>query len=214
MSARRRPARAALARALPLLGALACSHVEEKAGVEVHLHLAEESLPDAISEASIGIASVELLPCAVAAAPMGWLIPVAHAHHPTTSTAGADLEAPTDLGQPGATLAVLGPPADRYCTLRAVVEPLGAEGQSLRLRRAAEPATELWSASVAWLDLPLSPPLNLDEDHLEAELSLSVGAARWEEAAAAAEQSGLSEPNALGDAVFVAMKGWAAVSAD
>lgn len=189
-----------------------CGHVEQKAGTEVVVRLADEALPAEILEAQLSVSSVELLPCAVAAAPLDWLVPVARAHHPSTSATGLHPEAPLQLGAPGAVVGSIHPPAADYCAVRVVLEPMGEEGTTLSLRREGDSAPTAQSNAAAWLDLPLSPSLALDAEHLQAELGLSVGAPRWGEALTAAEASGLTDPNELGDAIFAEVRGTVSLS--
>lgn len=198
--------------ALPLL--VACAHVDEKAGTEVHLHMADEAPPALLTEATLSPASLELLECAVSTSPIDWIIPSARAHHPTTSATGRHREAPVDLMIPGAELGALSPPAGDYCALRVVIEPLGAAGTSLTVAQGGDAAASGTSAGSAWLDLPLSPQLTLDEDNLSAEVHVSAALAAWPVALAHAEAQGLTDPEAVGDAVLAEIKGQITASAE
>jgi hypothetical protein len=205
-------ARRLLPLALPALAA--CSHVDEKGGTEVHLHMADEAPPALLTEATLSPASLELIECAVSTSPIDWIIPSARAHHPTSSATGLHLEAPVDLMTPGAALGAISPPAGDYCALRVVIEPLGSAGTSLTVAQGGDAAAEGTSAGSAWLDLSLSPQLTLDEDHLEAEVHVSAALAAWPTALANAAAQGLTEPQAVGDAVLAEIKGQITASAD
>ena len=199
---------------LPLLSLAACSTVDEKGGTEVHLHMADEAPPALLTEATLSPASLELIECAVATSPIDWIIPSARAHHPTTSSTGLHLDAPVDRMIPGAELGAISPPAGDYCALRVVIEPLGAAGTSLTVAQGGDAAASGTSAGSAWLDLSLSPQLTLDEDHLSAELHVSAALSAWPAALARAGAQGLTDPDAVGDAVLAEIKGQITASAE
>jgi hypothetical protein len=168
---------------LALLALLAaCAHSHTEGGVDAAVVLRPTGDPGVLDAASVALRSLRLVPCggtvALHALPLGG--GVARADHDVTTTDTLALDAPVELLPLSRTpLGRILPAARPYCAVLAILEPTPAdpEGPTLRVASGARTVT---SPQLAYLDLPLDPPLDLRAETPHGTLSLHVDLSGWD----------------------------------
>lgn len=146
-------------------------------GVRIHLE-----------EAVVRVASVRLIACpaAVAETLQGALSSLAYAHHVDTSPDQGEGAAPLDLlhanGVP-IPVTTLRPPPGRYCHMEVVLGPpedaLDAPAVTMSGVTGAGAPFRYATSAVAQVVLPMTPPVALSAQDMQAELTVFVDQRRW-----------------------------------